>query len=75
MTKQGGMDGADYIGTYKPRRGSHADDVGAVKSASVSLINAINHFGNDKRRNAIACTHVEEASMMAVKSIFSGDKE
>lgn len=68
MTKQGGKDGADYIGDFN---NEDRADITVLKSCAVELINHINTFGKDKRRNAIACTHVEEAAMMAVKSIFA----
>ena len=67
MTKQGGKDGTDYIGTVTHETRA---DVSVIKSCAAELINHINNYGQDKRRNAIACTHVEEAAMMAVRSLF-----
>lgn len=68
MTKKGERSGVDYIGTFNNEARA---DVYVIKGCAAELINHINHYGKDKRRNAIACTHVEEAAMMAVKSIFA----
>lgn len=50
------------------------DDVATIKAAAKYLIVAI-HTAETKspRRVAIACTHIEEAAMMAVKAIFAED--
>jgi len=62
------MKGSDYIGSFNS---NDRGDVADIKIAAANLIDLINDAGIDPRRNAIACTHVEEAAMMAVKSIFS----
>ncbi len=65
------MTGKDYIGTYNP---NDLDEIKEVKLQAILLIDVINGLDNtDRRRKAVACTHIEEAAMMAVKSIFSGE--
>ena len=68
MDKNGNMTGEDYIGDFNP---SERKDVADVKFAASQLIDLIWQHGNDKRRNDTACTQVELAAMMDVKSIFS----
>ena len=68
MNEQGGMDGEDYIGTFN---NEDRPEIDRIKRKAANLINMINSHGNDKRRNAVACTHIEVATMMAVKSIFT----
>jgi len=59
----------DYIGSFNS---NDRDDVDEIKQKAKSLILAIQRLDNtDNRRKAIAYTHIEEATMMAVKSIFS----
>lgn len=62
------MSGVDYIGTFNNEA---REDVAEVKEAAATLIDMIQLYGHDPRRNAIATTHIEEAAMMAVKSIFT----
>jgi len=47
-------------------------EINAIKLTAKNLIKLIQDLPNeDNRRKAIAITHIEEATMMAVKSIFS----
>ncbi len=62
------MSGADYIGDFNPEG---REDVEELKKMATEFIDMIQLYGYDKRRNAIAITHIEEAAMMAVKSIFA----
>ncbi len=62
------LSGADYIGDFNPEG---REDVEEVKKMATEFIDMIQLYGFDKRRNAIAITHIEEAAMMAVKSIFA----
>jgi len=59
--------GEAFIGSFNP---NDLDTVAELKNRSKQLINCIDAFGNDGRRKAIAITKVEEAQMMAVKSLF-----
>lgn len=63
-----GMRGVDVIGTFN---NESREDVAEIKKAASEFIDMINKHGVDGRRNSIAVTHVEQATMMAVKSIFS----
>ena len=57
------------IGSFNPN-----DDatINAIKVTAKQMIKLIQDLPNDDgRRKAIAITHIEEAAMMAVKSIFS----
>lgn len=60
--------GSDLIGTFN---NESRDDVALIKQKAAEFIDIINIYGQDRRRNAIACTHIEEAAMMAVKSVFN----
>ena len=63
------MEAEDYIGSYNP---NDRDDVTAIKDHAKALIKVIQEVDTkDHRRIAIACTHIEEAAMMAVKSLYS----
>lgn len=59
--------GEVIIGNFNP---NDLDTVAEIKNRSKQLINCIDNFGKDKRRKAIAVTKIEEAQMMAVKSLF-----
>ena len=63
------MTGVDYIGKFNP---DGRDDVEIIKQSAVRFINEIIKYSPSGRRRAIAITHVEEAAMMAVKSLFEG---
>ena len=69
MTEQGGMSGSDYM--LRAFGYDERDDVTEVKDKAQELIDLVIKHGNDKRRTSIACTGIEEATMMAVKSIFT----
>lgn len=60
--------GEELIGTFN---NESRDDVALIKQRTAELVDMVNVYGQDRRRNAIACTHLEEAAIMAVKSIFS----
>jgi len=68
MTPEGNPEGVDIIGTFNNEK---RDDVALIKQKHAELVDMINVYGQDKRRNAIAITHLEQSAMMAVKSIFS----
>jgi len=58
-----------YIGSFNS---NDREDIAEIKQKAKDLILAIQRLENsDNRRKAIAITHIEEATMMAVKSIFS----
>jgi len=58
-----------YIGSFNP---NDNDYVAEIKVKAKEFIASIQQLENtDSRRKAIAITHIEEAAMMAVKSIFS----
>ena len=69
MSIQREMTGVDYIGEFNP---DGREDVEAIKKAAITLIDEIMNRTRLGRRRAIAITHIEEAAMMAVKSIFEG---
>ena len=57
-----------YIGSFDP---DDRDDVKRVKGCARMLVEIISELETkDIRSKSIAITHVEEASMMAIKSIF-----
>ena len=59
----------DYIGSFNS---NDKEEIDAIKNAAKHMIELIQALPNeDHRRKAIAYTHIEEATMMAVKSIFS----
>lgn len=60
-------EGAKVIGHF----GTDQENVFAIKTAAVVLIDEIKSRGKDPRRVATACTDVEKAQMMGVKSLFS----
>lgn len=64
------MSPEDYIGSFNS---NDAPEIHQLKDTAKLLIGLIQDLPNeDNRRKAIACSHIEEAAMMAVKSIFSG---
>lgn len=65
------MTGQDYIGQFNP---NDREDIHDIKAAATVLIEVINIRCPPGRRTAIACTHIEEAAMMAVKSLFEEEK-
>jgi hypothetical protein len=60
--------GIEYIGTFN---NESKEEIDVLKAHAAQFIDLIMQHGKDERRNIIAATHVEEAAMMAVKSIFS----
>ncbi len=60
-------EGAKLIGHF----GTDKQDVFAIKTAAVVLIDEIKNRGKDSDRIATACTDAEKAQMMGVKSLFS----
>lgn len=50
------------------------DGITAVKKAALAFQDAIEAHAPEGRRRSIALTHVEAASMFAVKSIAVGDE-
>ena len=65
------MTGADYIGKANPAQ-MERGDVAGIKGAAITFIHEILEHAPPGRRRNIAITHIEEAAMMAVKSIFEG---
>jgi hypothetical protein len=58
-----------YIGSFNP---NDRDDVAQIKTQAKDLIVTIHMLDTvDHRRRAMACTHIEQGAMMAVKSLFS----
>jgi len=68
MTPEGDLDGIDIIGTFNNEK---RDDVALIKQKYAELVDLVNLYGQNKRRNAIGIAHLEQSAMMAVKSIFS----
>lgn len=60
--------GMDLIGVFN---NESREDVALIKQKAAEFVDIINAYGQDKRRNVIANTHIEQAAMMAVKSVFS----
>ena len=56
------------IGSFNP---NDSQDVAAIKGAAKGLLEVIEMTCPIGRRKAIAITHIEEAAMMAVKSLFA----
>jgi len=63
-----GLDGLEVIGSFN---NEGRKDVAAIKEAAIALIDLIVEHGNDPYRNERAANHIEEAAMLAIKSIFS----
>ena len=59
----------DYIGHFNPDDNASVSDLKNAAKAYIRIIQSLPTF--DNRRKAIACTKIEEAAMMAVKSIYS----
>lgn len=59
----------ETIGDFNP---NDRDDVAAIKNAAKNMIETISEHTPAGRRRSIAITHIEEAVMMAVKSLFEG---
>ena len=73
MKKQGNMmDGRDYM--LRAFGYDKNPSVTEVKDKAEELIDLIIKHGNNKRRTALACTGIEQATMMAVKSIFTPEE-
>ena len=59
-----------YIGSFDP---DDRDDVKRIKGCAKMLVEIISELETkDIRRKSIAITHVEEAAMMAIKSLYGG---
>lgn len=59
----------DYIGSYNS---NDKPEIDAIKQSAKHMIKLIQDLPNeDHRRKAMACSHIEEATMIAIKSIFS----
>ena len=63
------MRGSDYIGVCDS---DGRDEVEFIKMSAANMIDDIISRTPRGRRRAIAITHIEEAVMMVVKSIFEG---
>ena len=61
--------GEAIIGTFNP---DDRPDVAEIKKAAIDFIDMLNITCPQGRRQHIAITHVEQAAMMAVKSLFNG---
>lgn len=55
------------IGDFNP---NDRQDVAALKHAAKAFVNVVYNSCPNGRRRAIALTHIEEAAMMAVKSLY-----
>ena len=63
------MTGEDYIGTFNTLG---IEEIDKIKSTAAQLIDLIQNTNSiDTRRKEIACTKIEEGTMMGVKSIFT----
>ena len=60
--------GQEIIGTFNV---SSKNEVDLIKRKAAELIDLIEVYGKCPRRKAIAITGIEQAQMMAVKSIFA----
>lgn len=58
-----------YIGDFNP---TDSEAVSKIKANSKILIVAMQEHCPPGRRLSAACTHVETAAMLAVKSLFAG---
>lgn len=63
------QDSEYYIGSFNP---SDSPAVTEIKDASKALIEVIQRNCVFGRRSAAACTGIEQAQMIAVKSLFAG---
>jgi len=64
------MKGVDVIGTFNNESKAPIDE---IKKRAAELIDLIQVTGLNGRHNAIATTHIETATMFALKSIFTPD--
>ncbi len=60
----------NMIGSHNP---SDSQDVAAIKKAAKGMIEVILMSCPSGRRKSIALNHIEEAAMMAVKSLFASE--
>lgn len=58
-----------YVGNFNS---DDRDDVASIKITAKTFIDAMQEHCPPGRRLSAACTHVEEAAMLAVKSLFQG---
>ena len=59
----------NYIGDFNQ---NDLPEIDSIKKLSKELIDKIQKLeNNDYRRKGLACDHIEQATMLAVKSIFS----
>ena len=58
-----------YIGTFNP---TDSGEVDSIKQNAKQMIITIQNTCPPGRRRSAACTHVEEAAMLAVKSLVDG---
>lgn len=61
--------------TFKNFNPTHDARVDQIKTATDAIIKAVQGFGGDPRRTALAVTNYEQAAMWAVKSLFSDKPE
>ena len=54
-----------------PHNETDTNEMFEIKESARNLINDINIYGKNPRRVAIANTHIKEACMMGVKSLFT----
>ncbi len=64
----GNNDGEYYIGSYNP---NDNETIATTKELAKGLIDHIINTDGDRRRIAMACSKIEEAAMLAVKSLYS----
>jgi len=63
------MDSEDYIGSFN---NNDLEEIAKLKQLAKDFIDQIDMLGNtDERRKGMACDHIEIATMLAVKSIFT----
>ena len=58
-----------YIGDFNP---TDSEAVSEIKANAKVLITTIQRFCPEGRRQSAACTQIEQAAMIAVKSLFAG---
>lgn len=61
------MSGGDYIGDYNP---DDSEAVMNIKTTAIKLIDTFVYYCPEGRRRDLACNHIEEAAMLAVKSLY-----
>ena len=57
----------ELIGSFNS---NDRQDIAAIKYAAKALVEVVEQSCPDGRRKAIAMTHIEQATMIAVKSLF-----